>query len=334
MMANKEQLAMLKRSVSEWNQWRKENPGIIPDLFEARLSDANLEGADLNNAILTYATFSRANLSNAILNKANLSGVSLRWADLIGATIHGASFIEADLRGANLNEADVTGSRFGQTIIVDIDLRSTRGVGDTRHLSPSIVSIDTIFRSQGEIPEIFLRGCGLSDEMISFTRAIVTPLQYYTAFISYNSEDEAFAHRLYGDLQNNNVRCWKYTENVKTGDMILPRVDEAIRLHDQLLLIISEHSLASQWVEHEVLLALDREKIEHRTILFPVRIDHAVLTSTASWAATLRTRLIRDFTGWKHQDAYQFVFQRLLKDLMSDAKQPASADQQQTSDQQ
>ena len=39
---------------------------------------------------------------------------------------------------------------------------------------------------------------------------------------------------------------------MKIGDKIRLRIDESIRIHDELLLVLSENSVASQWVEHEV----------------------------------------------------------------------------------
>ena len=41
-MANSEHLEILKRSVKEWNQWRKDNPDVKPDLERVDLSDADL----------------------------------------------------------------------------------------------------------------------------------------------------------------------------------------------------------------------------------------------------------------------------------------------------
>src|SRR5436305_13494770 len=52
-MAKKEQVELLKRSVPEWNQWRKEHPDIGPDLSSADLSSANLSSANLNSADLS-----------------------------------------------------------------------------------------------------------------------------------------------------------------------------------------------------------------------------------------------------------------------------------------
>ncbi|WP_300000208.1 pentapeptide repeat-containing protein [Anabaena sp. AL09] len=77
-MANPEHLAILKQGVGVWNEWREENPDIIPDLTEADLRGANLSDADLRDA----------NLSNADLSNADLSGI-----------LCGADLSRADLRG-------------------------------------------------------------------------------------------------------------------------------------------------------------------------------------------------------------------------------------------
>jgi TIR domain len=131
-----------------------------------------------------------------------------------------------------------------------------------------------------------------------------------------NHQDEAFATRLYNDLQAANVRCWKYTEDMKIGDVIQDRVDQAIHLHDKLLVIFSEHSVSSDWVAGEVEAALRREEREGKQILFPVRIDDAVQQTSLGWAAAIRRkRNIGDFRAWKEHDAYQQAFQRLLRDL-------------------
>lgn len=53
-----------------WNQWRKDNPKIIPDLLGANLSRAKLIGVDLSGVYLLAANLSRANLSEADLSEA------------------------------------------------------------------------------------------------------------------------------------------------------------------------------------------------------------------------------------------------------------------------
>ena len=83
-----------------------------------------------------------------------------------------------------------------------------------------------------------------------------------------------------------------------------------------LLLVLSEQSMASQWVEHEVEHAFDLEIERNEPVLFPVRLDRAVMDSKTGWAAKIRReRHIGEFEHWKEHDSYQKAFQRLLRDL-------------------
>ena len=200
------------------------------------------------------------------------------------------------------------------------DLNFAIGLETVHSSSPSSIGIDTIYLSQGNIPEIFLRGVGIDDTFITYIRSLVgKPIDYYSCFISHSSKDEAFAKRLYADLQSNNVRCWFAPEDLKWGGKIRSGIDEAIRIHDKLLLILTKNSVASGWVEHEVKTALAKERKEKRTVLFPVRLDKAVLDSPMAWATTIRhERNIGDFTSWKTHDNYQRAFNRLLRDLKAE----------------
>ncbi|MBE7469089.1 MAG: hypothetical protein DPW09_24460 [Anaerolineae bacterium] len=134
--------------------------------------------------------------------------------------------------------------------------------------------------------------------------------------MSYSVKDTPFVTRLHADLQQAGVRCWFAPEDMKIGDKIRPRIDESIRVHEKLLLILSEHSLASDWVEHEVEAALEQERQRKETVLFPIRVDEAVMRSEVGWAAHIkRTRHVGDFREWEGHGAYQKAFERLLKDL-------------------
>ena len=53
-------------------------------------------------------------------------------------------------------------------------------------------------------------------------------------------------------------------------------LDQSIRLHDKLLLILSRHSIGSEWVEDEVTTAFEEERKRGKTVLFPVRLDNTV----------------------------------------------------------
>ena len=149
---------------------------------------------------------------------------------------------------------------------------------------------------------------------------MLEPIQFYTCFISYSSRDREFAERLHANLQAKGVRCWFDREDLKIGDKIRPRITEAIHVHDKLVLVLTEHSIASEWVEGEVESALERERREKKTVLFPIRLDDAVMDSPIGWASHIRqTRHIGDFREWKDDDSYQKAFERLLRDLKAEA---------------
>jgi len=95
---------------------------------------------------------------------------------------------------------------------------------------------------------------------------------------------------------------------------IIDAIDEAIRLRDKVLLILSEGAIASDWVEGEGLSTKSAHAM--RSFLFPVRIDNAVMQTSEAWARLLRgQRDIGDFTRWKEHDSYQKSFERLVCDL-------------------
>jgi hypothetical protein len=103
---------------------------------------------------------------------------------------------------------------------------------------------------------------------------------------------------------------------LKIGDKFRTRINEAIRLHDKLLVVLSEESFRSSWVEDEVEAAFERERKDGTTVLFPIGLDDAVMDSDAAWAATIRrTRHIGDFSKWKNDDEYSRSLERLVRDL-------------------
>jgi hypothetical protein len=126
--------------------------------------------------------------------------------------------------------------------------------------------------------------------------------------------------RLHADLQARGVRVWFAPHDLPIGARIRLAIDESIRLHDKLLLVLSEDSVSSQWVGQEVETALAKEREQDgRAVLFPIRIDDAVMEITAGWPALLKnTRNLGDFTHWKDHDSYQKAFERLLRDLKAE----------------
>lgn len=206
---------------------------------------------------------------------------------------------------------------FGGTVFAQLDLRSVEGLDTAWHQGPSQVDVKTIIFPQDNVLKSFLRGTGFPDPLIDYLLSLWNvPIQYQSCFISYSSKDDLFAKKLYADLQESGVRCWFAPKDLKTGAKLRPSIDESIRLHDKLLLVLSQDSIVSQWVEQEVERALARERKEDKVILFPIRLDRAVMGIEEGWPALIRnTRNISDFTYWKKNDKYQKALNRLLRDL-------------------
>lgn len=343
-MANQEQVDLIKRDIGQWNQWRRIYQDIRPELSGANLRKADLREADLSEANLSHADLSEAHLNAADLSSADLNHADLRSSDLRTAHLNDARLSNtllnsADLRGANLRRADLryadlsdvnliradlaranwTGVTIGWTICGDVDLRSVIGLETVKHRGPSTIGLDTIYQSHGYIPEAFLCGAGVPETFLNNMRALVkamSPIEYYTCFVAFSHHDEIFVRRLYADLQHEGVRCWFAPEDLKIGDHYHQHIDESIRVYDKLVLILSEYAVQSAWVEREVVAAREKEDHEERPVLFPIRLDEAVMNTTKAWAADVRRRWhIGDFTRWKQHDEYQQAFERLVQNL-------------------
>jgi len=330
-MANPQHVRIIKQGVEAWNEYKAGNPSIKPDLKWANLAMTDLAGADLRGADLRGAYLLRAGLEGANLEGAFLSGAHLTLASLAGANLQQACLEGADLRGANLYDADLEGANLSQatvgyTILAATDLRNVTGLETIRHFAPSAIGIDTIYKSKARIPESFLRGAGVPEDFIVYARSLAAnPIEFYSCFISYSTRDQDIAERLHADLLEKGVRCWFAPQDLKIGEKFRTRIDESIRLYDKLMVLLSENSIRSAWVEEEVEAALEREIKQRKLVLFPIRLDDAVMEADQAWAASLRrTRQIGDFRQWKDRNRYQESFDRLLRDL--EAKKPAASE--------
>ena len=310
-MASEEHLEILRKGIAAWNEWREANLDVRPDL-----ADANLDGANLDGANLTDATLTGANLDDATLTGANLDGANLR-----------------------------------STVIADIDLRQVEGLEAVYHHGPSTVGTNTLERSHGQIPAAFLRGCGLSDWEIlaaklwnpDLTAAERTDITYemlammetggafdfFSAFISYSHDDKAFARALHDELQSRGVRCWLDEHQIAAGDDIYDAVDRGIRLWDKVLLLCSESSLNSWWVEDEIDKGLEKERKLRKErgkpvlAIIPLDLDGHLFNWTDGRAATLRKRYAPDFKGWKPGDELDGdELDKVIRALRSDGREP------------
>ncbi len=354
-MANPEHVKIVRQGADAIAAWRKKHPKEPldlsgADLCEANLCEANLSGAnlgrtDLIGARLIGATLDGAHLSSAVLVHADLSDAHLRLADLLNADLTNANLTGADLTAANLScsilriadlrDADLTYAFVAEAVFADLDLGTVRGLESLKHAGPSTIGVDTLFRSKGKIPEVFLRGCGLQpweilqarmyDPSLSalqvaelqneiFTARTKGPIYIGGVFISYAREDSAFVDKLYERLGKVDVSVWLDRHDLDAGPVERQVVD-AIRLNDVVLLVLSTSSVNSDWVDYEVKKALEKEKAEKRDVLCPVALDEAwkAKTEHVPWHK-VKEKNILDFSKWE-TEAFEGEFEKLLRGL-------------------
>lgn len=152
----------------------------------------------------------------------------------------------------------------------------------------------------------------------------IKPTPFNSCFISYSHKDDNFAKGLYARLRAANIQVWYAPEDIKGGAKLHEQLDQAIRHHDKLLLVLSENSLSSEWVMTEIRKARKYEIEEKRRKLFPIRL--VAMETIRDWecfdaetgkdlAIEVREYFIPDFSRWQNRDTFQASFSRLLDDL-------------------
>jgi uncharacterized protein YjbI with pentapeptide repeats len=204
-MAKTEHLDVVLNGMEALLQWRSQHPMERLQLYEADLSNCNLEYMDLSESSLVNANLERANLNGAKLMRADMTGASFRLATLHSANLMMSVLADSDLRGADLQAADLSGAdldsarlqnarlvevdliqtlfrntnvcgsdwsraRVGNTVFAATDLSRVQGLDSIIHLHASTVGTDSLeMLAQHATKAIisFLLSCGVTESFIS-----------------------------------------------------------------------------------------------------------------------------------------------------------------------
>jgi uncharacterized protein YjbI with pentapeptide repeats len=169
-MADPTHLDLLKEGITAWNQWRRDNYYIIPDLRNIDLEEMNLEGFNFRKANLEDAVLKGANLDGADLTDANLAGAILVGTHFNKATLYRADLRRVDLReawldNAELNEAQLTGANLSKAVLSDAQMSEAKL--ESADLTESLLA-------RAELPEANLSEARLNRAVlheVNFSRA-------------------------------------------------------------------------------------------------------------------------------------------------------------------
>jgi|SRR5271166_5643019 len=322
------------------NLWRA-------DLNAAMIRGADLEGANLTATDLRNADLAYANLRNARIERADLSWINLNRADLSQTTLRrsklwGAILVHTRLNDANLQKCefslavldepvisntDFGSAEFNNTTFGKVDLSLAIGLDSAKHSGPSSLSLQTLYLSKGTIPAVFLKGCGFSNDEIEFFSKRTTgreAMKFYSCFISYSSEDDTFVRYLVQRMESDGLEVWYAPRSIRGGAAVMEQIDRAIDRYEKLLLVLSPHSMNSEWVRTEVMFTMDLEKRYGFQRLFPIRI--CPIEDVKTWklydsdsgrdvAKEVRKYHIPDFSGWQEEAKFDQSYDDLLRDL-------------------
>ena len=296
---------------------------IRSDLSSSILQSADLRGADLSYSNLRYANLEDANLSETNLSFADLSWAILSRANLRGANLTGASLklsdlTGADLRGAVITKAELESAIFLNTVLgitkfINCDLSQVIGLDSARHAGPSVIGLDTLAKSGGAIPKVFLQNAGVADPLIAAQDALNGLRRAYPSVLIIGSAgDSEFAAQLRSALAAYQIPCWTIAADdeaaVHSGAILL---DHTI-YYDRLVLLCTAQSLESAQASQYLAELAGRQRLESDQTMIALATDSLFFDRDDRLCNTLKEGTVLDFRGWEDARLFEEALTSLV----------------------
>lgn len=129
---------------------------------------------------------------------------------------------------------------------------------------------------------------------VSVAKGIIVVPKSYDVFISHSSEDKAIAEKIAQHLISKHLEVWYDDWQVLVGHDIVDKVYDGIRNSRFLLVLLSEKSARSKWVQQEINAARVREIESGATIVLPAVIEP---NAKSEIPESLRTKRYADISA-------------------------------------
>lgn len=134
------------------------------------------------------------------------------------------------------------------------------------------------------------------------------------AFISHSSQDHKFVEKFAADLRAHGVDAWYAGWDIKPGDSIRKRIDDALGACEYFVIVLSKKSVSSRWVQVELDTATVRSLDGRVKRIIPIRIEDC-----DGIPPTLASLCWEDFSV----NRYELALKRVLDAIFDvDAKPP------------
>ena len=297
-------------------------------LGRANLSGSSLQGADLRRVDLTLADLSGANLLSANLAGANLTGANLSWASLNEADLRNARMTSTiltmadltgvDLRGAHLIRALLDSAVLSEalleiTLFADCDMSRVIGLETVVHSGPSIIGLDTLARSKGLIPPVFLHQAGVDRALIDIQDQFRQSAQMEPRVLLVGSyQDAVLTRRFQEDLRASGIPCWSMEPDDESA--ILANEDPLGRaiFYDRLVLVCSAHSLENSHTSRFFNQLAGNGTAGMGQTILPVATDDLLYARQDRLCQALRQLTTLDLRGWEEEEVYHRGVEQLV----------------------
>lgn len=167
-MANPEHLEMIEKGVAEWNEWRRLERDVTPNLVAANLCERNLIGIDLSGALLDGADFRKSDMRESILESISARSADFSQADLAGADLSHSRLQETSFNGTVLARIRANNADFSNAYISDCDMSNSNcDYIALSHAKVSRVSFSGSSLEHGILVESSFLECRFGDSRLS-----------------------------------------------------------------------------------------------------------------------------------------------------------------------
>jgi hypothetical protein len=98
-----------------------------------------------------------------------------------------------------------------------------------------------------------------------------------SVFISHGSKDGDFVRWLVAELERHGIDTWVDHHQLRPGDSLYVTISDGLAKADRFIIVLSEASITSPWVNRELYAALNRETREGRPIIIPLILEQVII---------------------------------------------------------
>ena len=128
-------------------------------------------------------------------------------------------------------------------------------------------------RNLSDLNNLLLEQVYITNEVWSRESMAREPSEKRRVFLCHASSDKPFVRQVRNDLANAGHSVWIDEFEIKVGDSIVTKIDEATEKADALVLFISEAAMSSDWVKREWSSSLSRMLSGSSIRVLPVVIE-------------------------------------------------------------